>query len=281
MLEYLKIIVIGIIEGITEWLQISSTGHMMLAEEILNLHVTDAYWKVFLVVIQLGAILAVVLTFWNRLWPFQKPDEEESGFFRYVKRDTFFMWVKIVISVFPAAFVGLIADDWIDAHFFNYLTIAVMLIFYGVVFIVVERRNEEERPLIRNIGQIDYKTAIMIGLFQVLALIPGTSRSGATIIGGLVLGLNRKTATEYTFFMAVPVMLGASLLKLIKYGTAFSGSEIAMLLLGMAVAFIVSMLTIRVVLGYIRTHDFTLFGWYRIVLGAVVFIFFTVRGIMA
>ena len=281
MPEILKVIIIGIIEGITEWLPISSTGHMILAEQILKLKVSPEYWELFLVVIQLGAILAVIVLYFRRLWPFHRQDPKKSGIFRYVYRDRFYMWMMILISCLPAVIVGLFFNDWVDKHFYNYPTVAFMLIGYGVLFILVERRNEGKEPHIRSIASIDVLTALMIGLFQLLAIIPGTSRSGATIIGGLTLGMSRKTASEYTFFLAVPVMLGASLLKLVKFGFHFTGEEVLFLFVGMLTAFIVSILAIKFILQYIRSHDFKAFGIYRIALGIIVLLFFGIRGLMA
>ena len=262
MLEIIKVIILGIIEGITEWLPISSTGHMILVEQFLKLNVSEDYWNMFLVVIQLGAILAVVFLYFGKLWPFQRADRKEKGIYRYLNRGKFTMWLKILVSCIPAIIIGLPFDDWLDEHFYNYPTVAVMLILYGVLFIVVENRNRKRKPLITNIDQIDWRSALIIGLYQVLALIPGTSRSGATILGGIILGMDRKTASEYTFFLAIPVMLGASLLKLVKFGFAFSGFELVLLVIGMVTAFAVSLFAIRFLLKYIKDHDFKVFGIY-------------------
>lgn len=281
MLEIIKVIILGIIEGITEWLPISSTGHMILVEQFLKLNVSEDYWNMFLVVIQLGAILAVVFLYFGKLWPFQRADRKEKGIYRYLNRGKFTMWLKILVSCIPAIIIGLPFDDWLDEHFYNYPTVAVMLILYGVLFIVVENRNRKRKPLITNIDQIDWRSALIIGLYQVLALIPGTSRSGATILGGIILGMDRKTASEYTFFLAIPVMLGASLLKLVKFGFAFSGFELALLVIGMVTAFAVSLFAIRFLLKYIKDHDFKVFGIYRIVLGIIVLIYFVVNLILA
>ncbi len=280
MLDIIKVIILGIVEGITEWLPISSTGHMILVERFLRLSVSEAYWNMFLVVIQLGAILAVVFLYFWRLWPFTKVNSQETGIFRVVDRRKFFMWLKIMVSCIPAIVIGLPLDDWLDEHFYNPNTVAVMLIVYGVAFIFVEKRNAGKKDVIRSIDKIDWTTAFIIGLFQCLALIPGTSRSGATILGGIVLGMSRKTASEYTFFLAVPVMLGASLLKLVKFGFAFSAYELLLLVVGMAVAFVVSIISIRFLMKYIKTHDFKAFGIYRIVLGVIVFLF-SFTGLMA
>ena len=281
MLEFLKVILLGIIEGITEWLPVSSTGHMILLEEVLRLNVTEEFWSMFLVVIQLGAILAVVVLFFQRLWPFHRTDARETGVFRVLDRDKFTMWCKILVSCVPAIIIGLPLDDWLEEHFYNYPTVAAMLIIYGILFIVVENRNAGKLAKVRDIGDITWKMALLIGVFQVLALIPGTSRSGATILGGLLLGMSRKTASEYTFFLAVPVMIGASLLKLVKFGFHFTGYEAALLILGMVTAFVVSVVVIRFLLQYIRKHDFKIFGYYRIVLGVVVLGVFFARMFMA
>ena len=281
MLDFIKVVILGIVEGITEWLPISSTGHMILVEQFLKLSVSEDYWNMFLVVIQLGAILAVVFLYWGRLWPFHRPDDKEKGVYKILDREKFIMWLKILVSCVPAIVIGLPFDDWLDEHFYNYPTVAIMLIVYGVLFIVIENRNKKTKPLIRSIAQIDWTTALMIGLFQVLALIPGTSRSGATILGGIILGMSRKTASEYTFFLAVPVMLGASLLKLLKFGLLFTGYELLLLATGMIVAFFVSIFAIKFLLKYIRTHDFKVFGVYRIVLGIIVLLYFAVTTVFA
>ena len=270
MPDIIKVIILGIVEGITEWLPISSTGHMILVENFLRLSVSESYWNMFLVVIQLGAILAVVFLYFPRLWPFTGVKEKESGVFKVLDRSKFFMWLKILVSCLPAIVIGLPFDDWLDEHFYNAVTVAAMLILYGILFIVVEKRNAGKKAVIGSIDGIDWTTALLIGVFQCLALIPGTSRSGATILGGIVLGMSRKTASEYTFFLAIPVMLGASLLKLVKFGFAFSGYELLLLAVGMAVAFVVSIFAIRFLMKYIRTHDFKAFGIYRIVLGVIV-----------
>ena len=272
MLDIIKVIILGIVEGITEWLPISSTGHMILVERFLRLSVSEAYWNMFLVVIQLGAILAVVFLYFWRLWPFTKPKEDETGVFKVLDRKKFMMWLKILVSCVPAIIIGLPLDDWLDEHFYNPQTVATTLILYGVAFIFVEARNAGKKAVIRSIDKIDWTTAFIIGAFQCLALIPGTSRSGATILGGIVLGMSRKTASEYTFFLAVPVMLGASLLKLVKFGFAFSGLEVLLLVIGMAVAFVVSIFAIRFLMKYIKTHDFKAFGIYRIILGIIVLV---------
>ena len=271
IMEILKAALLGIIEGITEWLPISSTGHMILADEFLHLNVSPEFLEMFLVVIQLGAILAVVVLFWGRLWPFTTPS---NG---WIRKDTFLMWFKILAACIPAAVVGLLFDDKINELFYNYWTVAAALIIFGILFIVIEDRNKTLRPKINSIAEITWKAAFLVGIFQLIAAVfPGTSRSGATIIGGILIGMSRVTAAEFTFFLAVPVMLGASLLKLVKFGFVFTSSELVILLTGMIVAFVVSILVIKFLLSYIRRHDFKIFGWYRILLGAVVLGYFLV-----
>lgn len=269
-IEILKVIVIGIIQGITEWLPISSTGHMILAEEILKLNVSDAFMEMFRVVIQFGSILAVIVLYFRKLNPFalSKSDVE--------KRRTWHMWFKVIVGIIPAGVIGVLFDDWLNANLYNYVTVAVALIVYGVAFIVVERLNQKRKPRVTSVYQLDYRTAFLTGVFQTLSLIPGTSRSGSTILGAMILGLSRETAAEFSFFMAIPVMLGASLLKLVKFGFAFTTAEIIILLIGMIVAFSVSVAAIRFLTGYIRKHDFTAFGWYRITLGVIVLVVFMV-----
>ena len=274
MLEILKVILLGIVEGITEWLPISSTGHMILVNEFIKLDVSEAFMEMFLVVIQFGAILAVIFLFFRKLWPFHAVIEEETGIYRVVSRKRLSLWGKILISCLPAAIIGLPLNDWLDEHFYNYVVVALMLIIYGVLFIIVEKRNASLTPSINRISEITIKTALFIGIFQVLALIPGTSRSGATILGGILLGMNRKLASEYTFFLAVPVMFGASLLKLVKFGFGFTGREVLYLVIGLAVAFFVSIFAIRFLMNFIKKHDFKAFGWYRIVLGVIVLVYF-------
>lgn len=281
MLDILKSILFGIVEGITEWLPISSTGHMILLNEFVSMNVTEDFWERYLVVIQLGAILAVVLIFWDKIWPFGKKGNrypvKETGLLSYFKRDRWVLWFKILVSCVPAVIVGLLFDDVFDALFYNPICVAIALIVFGVAFLVIENVNHGKEPKIRKLKQMDYKTAFLIGLFQLLAAIfPGTSRSGATILGALLLGVSRTVAAEYTFFLGIPVMFGASLLKLIKLGFAMSGAEALLLLIGMVSAFVVSMLVIRFLMGYIRKHDFKVFGWYRIVLGTLVLIYFYV-----
>ena len=281
MLTLLEVIILGIVEGITEWLPISSTGHMLLVYKIFNINEQDPFWSMFLVVIQFGAILAVILMYFWRLWPFHRMNPEETGIYRVIDRSRLIMWLKIIVSCVPAAVVGLTIDDWIEAKFYNYVVVSVMLIVYGVLFIWVENRNRHRRPKTRRIADISWQLALMIGIFQMLAIIPGTSRSGATILGGILLGMSRKTASEYTFFLAVPTMLGASVLKIAKFGGNFTLDQLMYLVLGMAVAFLVSIFAIRFLMKYIRTHDFKAFGWYRIVLGVIVLGAFAVSSALA
>jgi undecaprenyl-diphosphatase len=270
MLELLKSLLFGIVEGITEWLPVSSTGHMILFDEVITLSMSDAFKEMYLVVIQLGAILAVVLLFWNQLWPFTTP---KKG---WVKKDIFFMWIKIVIACIPAVIVELAFGDKLEELFYNYITVAVMLILFGVLFIVVENWNKTRSSKINTIAEISYQTAFLIGVFQLIAAVfPGTSRSGATIIGGLILGLSRTIAAEFTFYLAVPVMFGASFIKLLKFGFSFTPLEAGVLAVGMISAFVVSLLVIRFLMGYIKKHDFKVFGWYRIALGIVVLAIFS------
>lgn len=277
MIEILKSILYGIVEGITEWLPISSTGHMILLEEIMPMNVSKSFWSMFLVVIQLGAILAVVVLYWNKIFPFKKNKE---GKYTSVK-SIWILWSKILVATIPAAIIGLALDDWIDAHLYNGFVVAIMLILVGVAFIYIENRNKDMRPSVNSLFALSYKDALIIGLFQVVAaVLPGTSRSGATIVGGLMIGVSRAVAAEFTFFLAIPVMFGASLLKLVKFGLAFSVLEFFILVIGMVVAFFVSIFVIRFLMSYIKKHDFKVFGWYRIVLGAFVLIFFAIRALL-
>lgn len=275
MLEILKAILFGVVEGITEWLPISSTGHMILLDEIVKLNVSEEFYSMFQVVIQLGAILAVVLIFWNKIWPFGKKNNQaplsKTGFGAWVKTDIFVLWFHILVSCVPAAIVGLLWDDLFEALFYNYTTVAIMLIIFGVAFIVVENMKAGHSAKINAVADITYTTAFLIGMFQLIAAIfPGTSRSGATIVGALLIGVSRTVAAEYTFYLAIPVMFGASLLKILKFGFSFTAMEAAILLVGMVVAFVVSMFVIKFLMGYIKKHDFKVFGWYRIVLGIIV-----------
>ena len=271
--EMLKVIFLGIVEGITEWLPISSTGHMLLVDEFIRLDMTDSFKEMFFVVIQLGAILAVVLLFWKKMFPFQFKDKTQP----VVRKDIFSLWFKVVAACIPGAVVTLLFDDYVDAHFHTPLVIAAALIFYGFAFILIENWNKTREPKIKTLADISYQTAFMIGLFQVLSIIPGTSRSGATIIGGLIIGVSRVAVAEFTFYLAVPVMLGMSLLKLLKFGFAFTGAELVILGVGTVVAFLVSIVVIRFLMSYIRKHDFKVFGWYRIVLGALMLVYFAFR----
>lgn len=268
LMELFKVIVIGIVEGITEWLPISSTGHMILVEQFLSLNVTPEFMKMFNVVIQLGAIMAVVVLYFHKLWPFTSP---QNGL---IKRDVWNLWMKVLIAVLPAAVIGLPLDDWLDAHFYNYPTVAVTLILYGVLFIVVENYNKHRRPLVTSFAKMNWRMALAIGVFQVLALIPGTSRSGATILGAILLGCSRYIAAEFSFYLAIPVMFGASLLKIVKFGFGFTLAEAVILLTGMVVAFVVSILAIKFLMTYIKKNDFKAFGYYRIVLGIIVLAYF-------
>lgn len=269
LMEILKAIILGVIEGITEWLPISSTGHMILVDEFLQLGMSDAFKEMFFVVIQLGAIMAVVVLYWKKIFPFSFKKKE------FIQKDIFIMWFKIVIACIPAAIVGLLWDDQINALFYNFQTVAIALIVFGILFIVVENYNKGKTPVIRNLNQLTYKAAIIIGLFQLIAAIfPGTSRSGATILGALLIGVSREVAAEFTFFLAIPVMFGASLLKLIKFGIVFTSFELVVLIVGMVVAFIVSIFAIKFLMGYIKKHDFKVFGWYRIILGCILLVYF-------
>lgn len=270
MIEILKVIFLGIVEGITEWLPISSTGHMLLVDEFIQLDMSAEFKEMFFVVIQLGAILAVVLIFWKKMFPFQWKDKSQP----VVRKDVFSLWFKVVVACIPGAVVTILFDDYIEAHLHTPVVIAAALIFYGVAFIVVENWNRSRTPRVAELSDITYGTAFLIGMFQVLSIIPGTSRSGATIIGALLIGVSRVAAAEFTFFLAVPVMFGLSFLKILKFGFAFTGQEIVVLLVGCAVAFAVSVLVIKFLMSYIKKHDFKVFGWYRILLGAFVLGYF-------
>ncbi len=281
MLDILVAILFGLVEGITEWLPISSTGHMILLEEFISFeNVSEDFFSMFDVVIQLGAILAVVVLFWHRLFPFRKiQDREHPSGHIALDMDIIRMWVKVLIGCIPAAVVGILLDDFVDEHFYNGVVVSLALIVFGVAFIVIENWNKGRTPVINSIEEMDIKTILIIGCFQLLAAVfPGTSRSGATIVGALLIGVSRTTAAEFTFFMAVPVMAGASLLKLLKFGLSFTALEAAVLLIGMAVAFVTSLIVIRFLLDYIRKHDFKVFGCYRIILGVIVLLYFAVAG---
>lgn len=276
MVDILKAILFGIVEGITEWLPISSTGHMILLNEFVKLDVTEAFWDVFLVVIQLGAILAVVLIYWDKLFPFRV--KGQWG----VDQKKMSMWYKILVASIPAGVVGVLFDDILNEWFYNYQTVAIMLVLFGILFIMIEDRNRGQVPRVRTISEIGYRTAFIIGVFQLIAAVfPGTSRSGATIIGSLLIGVSRTVAAEFTFFLAIPAMFGGSAIKLLKTDAVFSGSEIGILIVGMLVAFIVSIFAIKFLMGYIKKHDFKVFGWYRIVLGILVLLFFTIRSLLS
>ena len=264
IIEILKVIFLGIVEGITEWLPISSTGHMLLVDEFIKMNVSSDFKEMFFVVIQLGAILAVVVMFWNKMWPFKRKDTEDGINKKgsILKKDIWSLWFKVVVACIPGAVVTIAFDDFIEAHLHTPTVIAITLIFYGIAFIIVERWNKTRTPKINTLSDITYKTAFIIGLFQVLSIIPGTSRSGSTIIGSLLIGVSRVAAAEFTFFLAVPVMFGLSFIKLLKFGLLFTVSELSILLVGMAVAFFVSLLVIKFLMGYIKKHDFQIFGWY-------------------
>ena len=273
-LDWLKVVFLGIVEGITEWLPISSTGHMILLDEFVHLKVSAEFYEMFQVVIQLGAILAVILLFFQKLNPFAHSKAPEQ------KKETWQLWFKVIVAVLPSAVIGLLLDDWMDAHLYNYIVVEITLILYGVAFIFMEKRNEKRSMKIINVYDIDYRTALLIGAFQCLSLIPGTSRSGATILGAIILGVSRPAGAEFSFFLAIPTMLGASALKLLKFmmeGVSATGLEIAVLLVGCVVSFIVSVLVIRALMEYVRKRSFAVFGYYRIVLGAVVIGYFLVK----
>ena len=289
VIEVLKILVFGIVEGFTEWLPISSTGHMILLDDLIHLNVTDEFREVFMVVIQLGAILAVVLLYFKKLNPFVSLKSmwgrELTNVWALkgniaVKIHTIVLWIKVVIACLPAAIIGIPLDDWMEEHLRSSYIVAATLILYGVLFIVVENRNFAQRPVVERTGQISFKMALYIGLFQVLSLVPGTSRSGSTILGAMILGCSRSAAAEFSFFLGIPVMFGASLLKLVKFGFHFTGAEIFTLLFGMLVAFLVSVYSIKFLMTYIRRNDFKLFGYYRIVLGVIVLAYFGVKTII-
>ena len=274
-IEFLKIIVFGVVEGFTEWLPISSTGHLILVENIVHLNVSEDFMNVFRVVIQLGAILAVLVLYFRRLNPFD-PGKKPAQ-----KRATWHLWFKIVIACLPAAVIGILFDDVLDKYLYNPYVVAAMLIIYGVIFIAFENHNQYAEARVKKVSQISYQTAFYIGLFQLLALVPGTSRSGATILGAMMLGCSRTVASEFTFFLGIPVMFGASLLQFVHYGLAFSAMELFFMVAAMVIAFIVSMYSIQFLLGYVKKHDFKFFGYYRIVLGVIVLIYFGLTAILA
>ncbi len=269
MIELLKAILFGIVEGITEWLPVSSTGHMIILDEFIKLDCTPEFLEMFLVVIQLGAILAVVILFWNKIFPFQFRDKDKP----VIEMDKIMLWLKIVVACIPAAVVGILFDDVFEALFYHASCVALALIVFGVAFIIVERRNKGRRAKVRKLDDITFQTAFIIGIFQLIAAVfPGTSRSGATIVGALLIGVSRSVAAEFTFFLAIPVMFGASLLKLVKFGLSFTTLEAGVLIIGMLVSFFVSVFVIKFLMDYIKKHDFQVFGWYRIVLGILVLV---------
>ena len=273
--ETLKAVLFGVVEGITEWLPISSTGHMILLDEFVKLQMSDAFMEMFNVVIQLGAILAVIVLYFPKLWPFQKGGK---GIASWLKMDTVMLWVMVVIAILPSAILGIPLDDWMDEHLHTAPVVAAMLIVYGIAFILIERRKDVySGAQIKDVHQIGVKLALLIGCFQALSLVPGTSRSGATILGGVLMGCSRAAASEFSFFMAIPTMAGASLLKVLKFGLGFTGAELMILLVGCVTAFIVSLIAIKTFIDYIKKNSFTVFGWYRIVLGALVAAYFILK----
>ena len=277
IIEILKAILIGIVEGVTEWLPVSSTGHMILLDEFVKLQVSEEFYEMFQVVIQLGAILAVILLFFHKLNPFSPKKTQVQ------KKNTWQLWFKVIVAVLPSAVIGLLLDDWMDAHLYNYVVVAITLILYGVAFIFMERQNKSRTMKIQSVYDIDYRTAILIGCFQCLSLIPGTSRSGSTILGAIILGVARPAGAEFSFFLAIPTMLGASALKLLKFmmsGVQAGGLEIAVLLIGCVVSFVVSLLVIKGLMEYVRKRSFAAFGVYRIILGAVVIAYFIVKSLI-
>lgn len=291
VLEFIKVVILGIVEGITEWLPISSTGHMILVDEFIKMDMTQEFKDFFLVVIQLGAILAVVVLYWNKLWPFyirklsgkqkaelaqKKPAARIALTFveRFCDKEKWILWFKILVACLPTIVIALPFNDVIEEKFNNYVVVAIALIVYGVLFIIVENYNKKRKPVCTSLEELSFATALKIGIFQVLAVIPGTSRSGSTIIGGILVGTSRTVAAEFTFFLAIPVMFGASLLKLVKFGLAFSAAEVLTLITGVVVAFAVSVIAIKFLMGYIKKNDFKAFGWYRIVLGILVLGYF-------
>ena len=279
LIELFKAALFGVIEGITEWLPISSTGHMILFNKFMPLQVSKEFYSMFEVVIQLGAILAVVVIFWNSIFPFQKPPYDprriRTGLISYLRMDIVMLWLKILVACVPAAVIGLLFNEKFEALFYNYTTVAIALIVFGIAFLIIETRHKGKQARVNSLEEITFQLALLIGVFQLIAAIfPGTSRSGATIVGTLLLGVSRTVAAEFTFFLAIPVMFGASLLKIVQFGFHFTGMEVAILLAGMIVAFVVSILVIKFLMGYIKKHDFKVFGWYRIVLGIVVLLYF-------
>ena len=278
-MESLKALLFGIVEGITEWLPISSTGHMILLDEFVQLQMSDAFKRMFEVVIQLGAILAVVVLYFPKLWPFKRARKGE-GLAGWLKMDTIWLWIKVVVAILPSAIVGIPFDDWMDVHLHTAPVVAAMLVLYGVAFIVIEKRQQQRlhrRARIQNVELIDMRMALLIGLFQVLSLVPGTSRSGATILGGMLMGCSRAAAAEFSFYLAIPTMAGASLIKVLKFGLSFTTEELIVLAVGCVSAFVVSVIAIKTFIGYIKKHSFSAFGWYRIALGALVAVYFLLK----
>ena len=281
-MDIIKSIILGIIEGITEWLPISSTGHLIIADEFIKLGMTDEFMEMFNVVIQLGAILAVVVIFWNKMWPFTADKTKGYNYITkgngLIKKDVMDMWFKVIVAMLPAAIVGIPFDNYFEKHFHNWQVVSAALIAYGVLFIVIEKINKSCKPKVTGIPELSYKTALLIGCFQALSLIPGTSRSGSTILGAMILGVSRVAGAEFSFFLAVPVMFGASLIKLLKFGFTFTGMELAVLAVGTLTSFIVSVIAIKFLISYVRRHDFSLFGYYRIALGVIVIAYFLIAG---
>ena len=276
-IEIIKAILFGIVEGITEWLPVSSTGHIILLDEFIKLKVSPEFMEMFEVVIQLGAILAVILLFFHKLNPFSAKKTVKQ------KKNTWQLWLKVIVAVLPSAVIGLLLDDWMDAHLYNYIVVAIMLIVYGVAFLFAEKFNEGKQLRIKSVFEIDYRTAILIGCFQCLSLIPGTSRSGATILGALILGVSRGAGAEFSFFLAIPTMLGASALKLLKFmlsGVSATGTEVAVLIVGCIVSFLVSLVVIKGLMEYVRKHSFAVFGFYRIGLGVLVLLYFIIKSLV-
>ena len=278
-MNILKSVILGIIEGITEWLPVSSTGHLIIADELMHIDPNDPFMEMFNVVIQLGAILAVVVLFWKKIWPFTLKKTRGYSYITkgggYIKKDIMDMWFKVVVAILPAALIGIPLNDYFEKHFYNYIVVSAALIVYGVLFIVVERINRDRKPKVNSVPKLTYRTAFLIGCFQALSLIPGTSRSGSTILGAIILGVSRVTAAEFSFFMAVPVMFGASFIKLLDFGFHFTGTEFLILSVGMITAFLVSLVILKFLMNYIKKHDFSVFGYYRIVLGLLVIGYFT------
>ena len=272
MLDILKSIILGIVEGITEWLPISSTGHLIIADEFIKLNMSESFMEMFNVVIQLGAILAVVVIYFKQMWPFSLKKEEH-----YIKKDVFSMWFKVIVAILPAAIIGIPFDDLFEEKFHNYIVVALALIVYGIAFLVIEKRNKSLKPKVESIADMSYKTAFLVGCFQALSLIPGTSRSGSRILGAILIGVSRVAAAEFSFYMAVPVMFGASFIKLLKFGFDFTSTELLILLVGMLTAFVVSIIAIKFLISYIKKRDFTAFGYYRIALGIIVLVYFILK----